>query len=80
MQVQKSNFVRSNPRLTRNEMKNIKGGIVAEGGGSCITCHTDSGMVSCWYTKSSGEDLCSRVYPGQSGFYWTSSCSGCTMN
>ncbi len=79
MKTQKFNLANIEGKLSRSEMKSIKAGL-AEGGGGCIQCDANSGMSSCWYTYSSGPDLCSRVYPGQSGYYSYVDCSGCHMN
>ncbi len=75
METQKMSLSNIKGKLSRAEMKAIMAG-----SGSCISCNASSGMSSCWYTNSSGPDLCSRVYPGQSGTYSYVSCSGCHMN
>lgn len=71
--------------LSREELKQILGGVNGSGGsggsGGCVRCTTDSGMSSCYYTKGSPEELCERVYPGQHGHWelWYD-CDGCLLN
>lgn len=59
--------------LSREELKQILGGVNGSGGsgGGCIRCTTNSGMSSCYYTIGSPEELCERVYPNQQGRWET---------
>lgn len=74
--------------LTRSQMKEVRGGSGSGGsgsGGNCVKCVVTggggSGSTSCWYTNSSPNDLCSRVYPSGSGTAQVVTCtSDCHMN
>lgn len=48
--------------LSKQEQKEIKGGLDG-GGGGCYIVSSDQGYQSCWYTSGDPIDLCNRVYP-----------------
>ncbi|MCL7986601.1 hypothetical protein M8998_01480 [Sphingobacterium sp. lm-10] len=69
-------------QLSRDQLKTVLGGSNGSGsGGQCYGCRTDSGNYSCWYSTGNPEELCQRVYPGQSGIIFTLiDCNGCTTH
>ena len=49
--------------------------------GQCCGCWGGPGIYSCWYTTSSCDDVCSRVYPSSPNpVIGRVECSGCVMN
>lgn len=67
-------------KLSRAEMRNVKGGIMAEG--RCVMCTCPSGETTCWYSKRAANVLCNDVCDTNVGVNSLDdvSCTGCTMN
>lgn len=66
--------------LSKGEQKKIMGGVEKrDGEGQCYACYWQ-GMSSCWYSNSSCEDLCGRVYGHSSACVGPSECGGCVMS
>ena len=75
------NFENLGGKLSKNEQRNILGGL--EDGGRCIGLYClDNGYESCWYTSSGTvSSLCASVYPNcQLCSGGSVPCNGCTMN
>jgi hypothetical protein len=68
-------------KLSRDEQKKIRGADMPPEGGQCYDCYGGPGMSSCWYSTSTCQDVCSRVYPNYPNpCLGPSGCGGCHMN
>jgi hypothetical protein len=88
MENLKMTFVGLKGKMTKSEMKKIKGGCGCDpninsgcgsgGTGSCWRCTDIRGYSSCWYTTSP-YTLCIRVYPNTPYILTQVPCTGCNM-
>jgi hypothetical protein len=83
MKKQQTDLAYLGGKLTKTDMKKLKGGAEAVGEGMCILCFHTCGYASCWYTNDP-QSLCERVYPGHvynpNVLNVVPDCEGCTMN
>ena len=65
--------------LSKGEQRKIRGGEEESLDGVCCVC-SYNGMSSCWYTSSTCDDVCGRVYGPNNEARAVTCYTGCHMN